>query len=658
MTFIEQWEQALPESFAAFVQHPDAIGDINLDTGVLPTAVLWPARLPVQEFDENAIAALRELLGDAAGRVLKIIGAWSQDPIVVARDLADQAAKDPALLAALGQLNERFNSRRHFAEQLARQYAPKLGGDTFNVAGQIEAALVNIGGTTNIKELNVALNMPSTVVQQPISWRVRIALSLVGVVLLASAALVIYQFAAPRLRPPPPMNGIFNIAVAQFGGLDAQGNVVESTVASDLSEAVYKTISTEVAALNQTEALKGFNIEVLPPADTGPIRGALATQRVDAARDLAKARKIDVIIYGNLSIDAETTSFVPEFYLSDQKLHYAEELIGPYSFGSQIEARGNAVRDVTASTELIALLNGRAKALAEFVMGLSYYTNGRLDQAAERFSAAEQIPGWADTAGKEVLYLFLGNAANRRSAPTALSPAARQQLLAAAQGYYQHALQLNKEYSRAWIGGGEVQFLLTRGGDCGAKTVDAAGLRQALADFRHAATVRDQPPGAAITTKVAFGVGRVYLCLSHAGVEDQWAAAEQQFKTVIADFESDQGNLVKKLLASEAHANLGLLYWERPAASDAALADNYRRAIDQYHLAYDRVPFADSERRAIFSFQIGQLYDNLGQYEQADSAFGDAIRLHPDAAQKAKYQQAWDQYRGERQPGANPTPAR
>jgi tetratricopeptide (TPR) repeat protein len=657
--FIEQWEQALPESFAAFVQHPDTIGDINLDTGVLPAAVLWPVRMAVQGFDENAIAAIREIVGDAAGRVLKIVGAWPDDPVTAARQLAEQTAKDSTLQAALGLLNERFDARRHFAEQLARQYAPKLGSDTFNLAGQIQAALVNIGGTTNIKELNVALNMPTTIVQQPISRRSRIALSMLGLVLLAGAALIIYQFVEPRLQPLPQMTGTFNIAVAQFGALDGQGNVVKSTVGSELSVSVYKAISTEVAALRQTEAFRDFNIEVLAPADTGPIHGALEAQRAEAARKLAEARNIDVIIYGNLLIDTENTTFKPEFYLSSRRLRYAEELIGPYSFGEPLKADGNVVRESATATALTALLNGRAKALAEFVMGLSNYATGQLDKAAERFSAADQVPGWDDKpgTGKEVLYLFLGNAANRRSIPTALSLAEKRQLLERAHDYYEHAIDLNGEYSRALIGDAEVRFLLARGGDCGAKTVDVAGLRQALDEYRRAASAREQPPGAAIAAKIAFGMGRVYLCLSHAGVEDQRAAAEQQFKAVVADFERDQENLVKKLLASEAHANLGLLYWEWPAASDAAKIENYRRAIDQYHLAYDRVPFSENERRANFSFQLGQLYDNLGQYQQADEAFADAIRLHPDTAQKHSFQQVWDQYRQERPSGASLTPA-
>src|SRR4029453_18470929 len=123
VTFIDQWEQALPESFAAFVQHPNDIRDINLDTGVLPAAVLWPAREGVKAFDEVAIAAVREVLGPQGGHVLKIISGWQDDRIAAARELAEQAAKDPALAAGLIQLNQRFNARQYFAEQLAPQYA-------------------------------------------------------------------------------------------------------------------------------------------------------------------------------------------------------------------------------------------------------------------------------------------------------------------------------------------------------------------------------------------------------------------------------------------------------------------------------------------------------------------------------------------------------
>jgi tetratricopeptide (TPR) repeat protein len=651
VAFIDQWEQALPESFAAFVQHPDAIGDINLDTGVLPAAVLWPLRLPVQEFDENAIAAVREILGDAAGRVLKIIGAWPHEPIVAARDLADQAAKDPALLAALGQLNERFNSRRHFAEQLARQYAPKLGGDTFNVAGQIEAALVNIGGTTNIKELNVALNMP-TIGVPPMSWRRRVAVGIVGLVLLASAALVIYQFVEPRLRPRPKMTGAFNIAVAEFGGLDAAGNVVDSEPARNLSEAVYRTINTEIEASIRSGAFQGFNIQVMSPSQTGQIEGALPEQRMAVAKRMAKDRDIDVIIYGNLALGRETTGFVPEFYLSDRTLENAEELVGQYSFGRQVETPGDALRNPTVSKTLGDILSARTKALAQFVIGLGYYATDQFDKAAANFTAAEQIQGWDEADGKQVLYLFMGNAANKQSMPNRLSKDERQRFLDQARDYYERSLSIEPEYSRGWIGKAEVRLLTSRGADCAASTADVAGLQEAIDGFKRALTAREQPPGAAIHTKVAFGLGRSYLCLSHTGAAKQWIEAEQELKEVVADYEQDQDDRVKKILAAEAHADLGLLYWWRPA-DNATWPANFQLAIAQYRAAIDLSLYND--RKSTFYFNLGQLYDSLGQYDQADSAFADAIRLHTNEAQKHIFQQYWDQYRRERPSTGNST---
>jgi len=56
-------------------------------------------------------------------------------------------------------------------------------------------------------------------------------------------------------------------------------------------------------------------------------------------------------------------------------------------------------------------------------MGLTYLAipakdgTWNTDNARSYFEQARDVPGWADTEGKEVLYLFLGNPHDRSDAP-------------------------------------------------------------------------------------------------------------------------------------------------------------------------------------------------------------------------------------------------
>ena len=409
------------------------------------------------------------------------------------------------------------------------------------------------------------------------------------------------------------MTGDYNIAVARFDAVDATGNAVESPEAEDLAQSVYDLLQTELEPI----AAAGFDLDLRPPAETGTIRGSTPTRRAEAAAQEAQRIRADVIVYGTLRADVPN-QFTAEFFLSDRQLQAAEELFGQHDLGSVINTDGD-IRNTVIRKGMRDQILGRTRALAEFVVGLSHFGASQYQPALEHFEAAAKTESWADSDGKEVLYLFLGNAAGRLDD------------LDKANGFYDQALALNPEYARARLGRAEVLLHKARG-TCEAGHVDAAGLNAALDTFRSARTAKVQPALSDVPTKVVFGEGRVHLCLSQALEGDHWGDAEREFQDVIKQYLD--GNARVREVAGEAYADLGFVHL--PAAGDPTAPDRYRRAAADYQNAID--VSQDDDRRAFFSSMRGFILARLGDVAEADAAYRLAIQLTDDPGAKAGYE--------------------
>ena len=163
-----------------------------------------------------------------------------------------------------------------------------------------------------------------------------------------------------------------------------------------------------------------------------------------------------------------------------------------------------------------------------------------------------------------------------------------------------------------------------------------AGLNEALDKFTHAETARLQPALADIRTKVAFGRGRIFLCLSQALVADHWGDAEREFRQVVDEF--GKGNQRVKTMTAESHANLGLLHL--PAAGDPDAEASLRRAASEYREALRLTPERSTgHRKAFFWSMLGFIHGQLGETATAEDAYDHAISLtSDDPATRARYE--------------------
>lgn len=637
MTFIDQWRQHLPEALAACVQLATEVEDIDFTYGILAAGLLWPIRTSVREYDGDAADAMRELVGAQAGRVLKLINTWPDDLASSARSLAAQAHENPDLRVALTDLIDYFGAAQRFAEQLAHRLDPE-SVDTINITEEIRAALVNIGGITNIDTLVVHLSHPIVAPSPPlISKRARYLAGVLGTVIGISALLSIASFTRAAFTPPPPtvapelpkMEGNFKIAVADFSTLDTLGHTVELTRAQDLAVTAFKTFQKNIAA--------DTNISLWSPSDTrkvGAIRGATVEERAAAAEQLAKQINADVIVYGVIVSDTKTTRFTPEFYLVSGHLQDAEELVGPYEFGSRIEVSGD-IYNTSVVSDLSDRLVLRIRVLAAFINGLSYYgREGQLAKAKGIFEGIAQTPEWNEREGKDVVYLFLGKAATG------------QEDFVSAHRYYSQSLLLNPDYARARFGIADMNFQLSKG-TCTLTTTNSVGLREALAGYQHAYDAPFQPPQAEIKTKATLGIGNVYMCMRFAQLTDRSEEGRKAYQKVIDAFEGKDGqpgNVRVKQLAAQAHFGLGMLCLPDEEQRGAAAEAKLRCAVEHYQKAID---LSDVKKlKGVYWFWMADAYKKLKAYDQSDNAYVNAIQLDP--ANQMLYEQERQKMRQER----------
>jgi tetratricopeptide (TPR) repeat protein len=448
---------------------------------------------------------------------------------------------------------------------------------------------------------------------------------MIAFISFASSVVTLLAVLPSRHTSSPRLTGDFNIVVAKFAGLDEGGRAVESVEATDLAHSMYTRLEAGLRDLARADE----DLQVQAPDAAGLIKGTTAGDRADAVAKLARRANADLVVFGTMAVGNGQTVFSPEFYLDGRKLANAEELslAGHHDLGSPLTQRGEIDRNVDARAALRRQLLGRTQALTQFVIGLSAFSRDDFSRALEYFGKAEAAEGWSDREGKEVLYLFKGNAALKLGD------------MASAEAAYARALAVNPDYARAQIGAAEVTFHRARG-QCEAGATDHAGLERALAVFRQAGAATYQPPLADIPVKASFGAARVLLCQGQSSDANRLVDAVREFETVTAAFDSGDEAAQERLrqMAAEAHAGLG--FAALPTADDtpSLAAAGFRRALASYQRAVDLG--VRPERLAFFHSMLGYIHGRLDAVADADREYDKAIALEPDPAQRSTYENA------------------
>jgi len=316
---------------------------------------------------------------------------------------------------------------------------------------------------------------------------------------------------------PPKMTGEWNVAVARFD-VQGEGNISRAE-ANLMSDVFFGRFKDEMDELSKET---GISIEVLNPKATGAIKGKSADER--AANAGAKADKLNahIIIYGTVTRQGQIIKFLPEFYLDQSNLYEVEELVGQHTLGDPITIQ-SAGQENLNQLNLNRELGRRSEVLALVTKGLSLYMGQAYDDALELFKEANQDKYWKSSTGREVLYLFAGNAASKSN------------LQDEAEEAYRSAIEIDDDYGRGYVGLGHAYFQYSLPETVQEFQPDPENLSLALEYFDQALNTTHQPETADIPVKAAFGKGQVYLVQHYMG-QNTLSRAVEEFKYVIGQY--------------------------------------------------------------------------------------------------------------------------
>ena len=437
---------------------------------------------------------------------------------------------------------------------------------------------------------------------------------ILGFIILGSLGLLtaFLIFRSQPLPSPGFMKGEFNIALAEFSLFNTGG-----TITKEIGEAVSQQIFLRVQeGLSEASKEKDIVFEVWGPNQVGRVTGDTPESRAEIAEKIAANIGADLLIYGIISDNGSQQTILPEMYVSERLFSTIPEFLGQQPMGNAIVLVGGS-GDLQSRVNANRAIGERIKVISVVSVGLSMFNLGDYETAYSLFTLAEQSGGWQAEKGEESLYLMLGNTAGRL------------EHLSEAEGFFEQALEINPEYARAHIGLGETYFRRSFGIPP-VKTFDEVNVEEldlAEKEFRYAVSTKDQPATADIISKANFGFGR--LALTRFQISDdqkQLQAAENYFSEVIKAGEA--GNTRISEIVAQSHGHLGTI--------DLIKGDP-EAAKQQFEIAVSTSKYPPT--KAAFFDRLGDVYSQMGSYQEAQSAYEQAIAIEPDESRRSIYQE-------------------
>ncbi len=445
----------------------------------------------------------------------------------------------------------------------------------------------------------------------------------VGVVaLIALAALGAYWRFVPDKMPP----SLFNVAVAQFGEIGADGRVSATANSQMFSQYIFKSLRDEVVpqSANLPGLLKPnvwhdslFPTQMRVRIDLVP--GNTPDARRAAAKQFAESIGAKMIIYGNLAANENSAAFVPEFYVAQLNDEETAEIIGQYQFGAPIPVQ--LANDLGAnwadSLPLNKTLSARQQALAQFTLGLTHDLSGYHEDAIGFFqNALRALQDSKSRQGEEIVFYFLGRqylllANNQqaemeslnRQAGQARSDAERNALrdkaqqasaqvdadLAKAEEQFAHSRERAADYARAHSGLASVARLRALRQSPQQRLDQPEFLNRAFAEYQIALNAAIQAGEEQTPLQVRIALGTTYFLQGEAWLHKQdWGRAAAVFDESIKTTEGQLSNLAKRYRSlAEAYLTLGNANFEKGIAQaqskeNAAARMSYQKALDWY----------------------------------------------------------------------------
>jgi len=424
-----------------------------------------------------------------------------------------------------------------------------------------------------------------------------------------------------KAKGPTSMSGLFNVAVANFGELDSNGQVHPSQKGELLSRRLFEGLQIEFNSLPKN-IQQDFQPQVwhdsLDPAQKGAtigmIPGNTTSEQEKAACALAVRINARLVVYGNLPPPGSSTDFIPQVAVcnNSQLRIDADEIVGGHQAGGGVPTSLLALlNQPNVETSVNIKLNTWSNTFSAFTIGVMYDLQGRTGLALKVFQQAQDELKSNTGKESEVLWFFIG----------------REYLLLnqdnEAEKAFLQALNTNNGYARAHLGLGTV-FQDRANALEPIQRASTPDLQNAIDQYQQALQGAATSPGALVDVKASLGLaitsqlkGEMQAALGDVGAATDSFTAEllqaQAARQSLSEGKEFRTLAQAYLTEGEAYHELGQL--KLMAGDNQASQDLFKKAIDSYEQCKAQRDAAPAD--TVLSEQVvGQLcipYQQLAQ---------------------------------------------
>jgi len=263
-----------------------------------------------------------------------------------------------------------------------------------------------------------------------------VQISLGGLAILLVAGIVVVLLAVNGFFAPLKMDGVFNIAVAEFGEMGADGQIRTSTIGKQISGWAVNYLLEQV---NDDP-----NIQIWPNDGNLFDRTKVAVVTSETAEFTAQDLNASLLLYGYVDTRESPAQLVLKFWITPQVKYKFEEIQGDFSVGDPIRVVDLNNPGISVQSEL----GRQSGALAWIGMGLAHEQLGQSEDALKSFQHAVDLAPQS-----EVLQFFLGR---EYLFLTGKPTVYWDEYMRAAEEAFKNSISLNDRYARAYIGLGSV----------------------------------------------------------------------------------------------------------------------------------------------------------------------------------------------------------
>lgn len=444
------------------------------------------------------------------------------------------------------------------------------------------------------------------------------------VVFLTSTFLVLFAvgFLVWKQSPVSPMGGNLNIAVLPFVEKHLWGYSE-----SDLGTTIAQIISEDLK--NATDE----SMTVWGPSDKVPNVWGIKEESLElSAQKKSEQLNAHIVIYGVISEDKYGDPLISvRFYISPQNFGDAQELIGSSLLGDLSIGSFRLSGDTVSGTDLLSQneeLRDRILIFSNTIKGLGAYIGQDFELANTYFGEALEPDLWKNPSGKEVLYLLLGNMSIRETRVLLDDMDKEGAYEVAQQGeyFFQKALNVSIEsgkgsYARAYLGlaGLENMYAMADARlQNDTRLINKESLERMDEYLIKALEAKYQPATADITEKVAYSRGQInlaYFLLT--GDEEYLDVAYNNYVSVTQAYK--KGN--SRLTEFAALSFTGIANIENLQGYPEEAIESYLHGFEITH---------SSALKAQILINVGQIYDQQGDFENALTYYQDGIKRKQD----------------------------